>query len=117
MLDFYVKLAKFLNPYRKIIALIGSAALLTVIMILVVGLNETTSAVIFLFLSIALLSLILYSASQYFLNFPTSIGDTKGIIKRLRFRIRLAVAWIFSVVMTVVIFKIILLSIRVVKLN
>ncbi|VAW82150.1 hypothetical protein MNBD_GAMMA12-1006 [hydrothermal vent metagenome] len=117
MLKFYVKFASVLAPYRKLIALIGIFCLLVVIVILAEGLNETTSAIIFLCLSISLLSVLLYSVSQYFLNFPTSIGDTKGLIKRFRLRVRLVVAWIFSVVMTVVIIKIVFLSLRVVKLN
>ncbi len=116
MLQFYVKFAAILHPFRKLITITGFVALLLTIVLLIV-LSEVRSAVIFLCLSVSLLSLMLYLVSEYFLDFPTSIGDTKGIIKRLRLRIRLAVAWVFSVVMTLVIFKIILLSLQVVKLE
>jgi len=116
MLQFYVKLAAILYPFRKLIAVIGIVALFAMVMGFAGSTNESSSAIIFLFLSVALLSLMLYSASQYFLDFPISIKNTKGMINRLRFRIRLSIAWIFAVAMSLVIIKIIFLSLRLVKL-
>ena len=115
MLKFYIKLAGILDPVRKLVAFIGIAAVVAIFIIFFMRSDERGSDLIFLCLSIALLCIMLYSVSRYFLNFSTSVGDTKGIIKRLRIRLRIAVAWLFSVVMSLVLIKIILLSINILK--
>jgi len=115
MLKFYIKLAGILDPARKFIAFIGITAVVAIFIIFFMRSDERGSDLIFLCLSIALLSLMLYSVNRYFRNMSTSVGDIKGIIKRMRVRLRIAVAWLFSVVMSLVLIKIILLSINILK--
>lgn len=115
MLRFYVRLAEILEHFQKLIALVGIAAIGVMVVLVFTRADEAGRSMVLLSFCIGLLSLLLISATRFFLDLRITVGDTRGFFKRLAIRLRLAVAWLFSLIISLVILKIILLIVSAMK--